>query len=134
MGAVRKAKVAEERLDGAYLGVETSVRGLKWRERLEGPAVNTAIAISQRYGLPELLGRVLAARGVGLDDVPVVLDPSIKALMPDPSTLRDMDKGAARLEMDVYLDDGGMSRLLFEDNIEFWVSILANFEKHINGD
>ena len=27
----------------------------------------------------------------------MVLDPSIKALMPDPSTLRDMDKGAARL-------------------------------------
>jgi single-stranded-DNA-specific exonuclease len=44
---------------------------------------------------------VLGARaGLALaflvDDVPVVLDPSIKALMPDPSTLRDMDKGAAR--------------------------------------
>src|SRR4029077_7698877 len=30
-------------------------------------------------------------------EVPNVLDPSIKALMPDPSTLRDMDKAAARL-------------------------------------
>jgi single-stranded-DNA-specific exonuclease len=80
-----------------YLGVEQSVRGLAWRERLEGAAANTATAISQRYGLPELLGRVLAARNIGLDEVPVVLDPSIKALMPDPSTLRDMDKGAARL-------------------------------------
>ncbi len=29
--------------------------------------------------------------------MPVALDPTIKALMPDPSTLRDMDKGAARL-------------------------------------
>jgi single-stranded-DNA-specific exonuclease len=29
--------------------------------------------------------------------VPVALDPTIKALMPDPSTLRDMDRGAARL-------------------------------------
>jgi single-stranded-DNA-specific exonuclease len=40
---------------------------------------------------------VLAARGVGLGDVPMVLDPTLKALMPDPSTLRDMEKGAARL-------------------------------------
>jgi single-stranded-DNA-specific exonuclease len=82
---------------GAFLGVERSVRGMQWRERLEGAAVNTAVAISQRYGLPELLGRVLAGRAIGLDEVPNVLDPSIKALMPDPSTLRDMDKAAARL-------------------------------------
>ena len=60
-------------------------------------AAGTAVAISQRHALPELLGRVLAARGVGLDEVPVALDPTIKALMPDPSSLRDMDKGAARL-------------------------------------
>ena len=46
---------------------------------------------------PNLLGRVLAARGIGIDDVPVTLDPTIKALMPDPSTLRDMDKAAARI-------------------------------------
>src|SRR3954467_4643794 len=35
------------------------------------------------------------------------------------------------LEMDVDLDDGGLSPLLFIDNIEFWASILADFEKHI---
>lgn len=35
------------------------------------------------------------------------------------------------LEMDVDLDDGGISPLLFVDNIEFWASILAAFEKHI---
>ena len=49
-----------ESAHGAFLGVEHSVRGMQWRERLEGAAVNTAVAISQRYGLPELLGRVLA--------------------------------------------------------------------------
>lgn len=41
------------------------------------------------------------------------------------------DSGAARVEMDVDLDDGGMSTKLFEDNLEFWVSIMAAFEKHI---
>jgi hypothetical protein len=35
------------------------------------------------------------------------------------------------LEMDVDLDDGGLSSALFIDNIEFWASILADFERHI---
>jgi Putative bacterial sensory transduction regulator len=35
------------------------------------------------------------------------------------------------LEMDVDLDDGGVSTLLFIDNIEFWASVLGNFERHI---
>jgi Putative bacterial sensory transduction regulator len=41
------------------------------------------------------------------------------------------DSGAARIEMDVDLDDGGMSAKLFEDNIEFWVVTMGAFEKHI---
>lgn len=44
------------------------------------------------------------------------------------------DTGSVRLEMDVDLDDGGMSELLFQDNVEFWVAIMASFEKHINSD
>jgi len=35
------------------------------------------------------------------------------------------------IEMDVDLDDGGVSKALFTDNLEFWASVLANFEKHI---
>jgi single-stranded-DNA-specific exonuclease len=97
MRAVRSTRIGEEAIERAFLGVERSARGMQWRERLQGAAINTAIAISQRYGLPELLGRVLAARGIALEDVPNVLEPSIKALMPDPSTLRDMDKAAVRL-------------------------------------
>jgi single-stranded-DNA-specific exonuclease len=95
MGAVRKR--AQDGEEPAFLGVRASARGLKWRERLTPGAAKTAVAISQHHGLPDVLGRVLAARGVALHEVPSVLDPSIKALMPDPSTLRDMDKGAVRL-------------------------------------
>lgn len=97
MGAVRKALAVEEIAGAAFLGVTASARGLAWRDRLDAAAAMTAIAICQRHGLPELLGRVLAARGIGIDEVPVALDPSLKALMPDPSTVQDMDKGAARL-------------------------------------
>jgi single-stranded-DNA-specific exonuclease len=96
LGAVHKLRPAGF-AEGAYLGVTASARGLAWRERLDPVAAKTAAAISQRHDLPELLGRVLAARGVGLEEVPVALDPSIKALMPDPSGVRDMDEGAARL-------------------------------------
>jgi len=84
MGAARKPRPAE-RGDAGYLGVTASARGMAWRERLDPAAAGTAVAISQRHALPELLGRVLAARGIGLADLPVALDPTIKALMPDPS-------------------------------------------------
>lgn len=91
-----KADLVEASLP-AFLGVNQSVRGFTWRERLDPAAKLVADAISQRYGLPELLGRVLAARGVGLDEVEVVLEPTLKALMPDPATLKGMTEAAARL-------------------------------------
>lgn len=82
---------------GPLLGVSQSARGLRWIERLPRERAGVAEAISQQHDLPELLGRVLAARGVDPTDVAVVLDPTIRALMPDPSTLKDMDVAAARL-------------------------------------
>ena len=81
----------------AFLGVTSSARGYAWRERLQPGQKLIADAIAQRHGLPELLGRMLAARGVGLDGVETFLDPTLKALMPDPSVLQGMDAAAARL-------------------------------------
>ena len=43
------------------------------------------------------MARVLAGRGVAADDAPAFLTPTLKTLMPDPSTLTDMDKAAARI-------------------------------------
>jgi len=97
MTAVRKARIDVQTGETAFLGVTHSARGFRWEETLEAPQLNEALAISQQHGLPELLGRVLAARGVTLDEVPVFLDPTIRALMPDPSTLTDMDKAAKRI-------------------------------------
>ncbi|WP_368413987.1 single-stranded-DNA-specific exonuclease RecJ [Falsiroseomonas sp.] len=81
--------------EGPVLGVERSATGRRWIWR-QGEA-RTGLGIAQRLGLPELVGRLLAARGVGLDDAPAFLEPTLRALMPDPSTLRDMDVAAARL-------------------------------------
>jgi single-stranded-DNA-specific exonuclease len=94
---VSAAAVAGASTDEAFLGVVRSARGLVWRERLAGADINRALMISQRHSLPELLGRVIAARGIGADETPVFLDPTLKALMPDPSTLQGMDATAARL-------------------------------------
>jgi Putative bacterial sensory transduction regulator len=35
------------------------------------------------------------------------------------------------VEMDIDLDDGGVSNALFLDNLEFWTSSLGEFERHI---
>ncbi|MFO1171526.1 MAG: single-stranded-DNA-specific exonuclease RecJ [Hyphomicrobiaceae bacterium] len=80
-----------------FLGVVQSARGFQWTSRLGPGQANLASAISERHNLPELLGRVLAARGATLESVPVLLDPTLKALMPDPSSLAGMEKAAERL-------------------------------------
>ncbi len=83
--------------DQAFLGVARSVRGLRWSDRLSPERSPIATAICQQHGLPDLLGRVLAARGAAPDNVETWLSPTLRDLLPDPASLRDMEKGAARL-------------------------------------
>ena len=56
-----------------------------------------AAALSQRHGLPEIVARVLAARGVGLGEVESFLAPRLRDLLPEPCRLKDMRAGAERL-------------------------------------
>ena len=49
-------------------------------------------ALAQATGLPDVLARILAARSVGASETTAYLDPKLRDLMPDPSTLRDMDR------------------------------------------
>lgn len=78
-----------------FLGVSRSITGRSWRTR-SFPA-RDAQAIAEKNDLPELLGRVLAARGVGLEAVEDYLNPTLRRFMPQPSALLDMEKGADRL-------------------------------------
>jgi len=84
-----------------FLGVEKSVTGRAWKDRLDERGVARALTIAQRHGLPELLARILAGRGVEPDEVEAFLDPTIKRLMPDPHMLTDMEKAADRLSFAV---------------------------------
>jgi len=81
----------------AFLGVEQSISGQRWVSRLDQAGQNRALAISQIHGYSDLLGRVLAGRGVVLDDAASFLDPTLRSLMPDPDTLTDCRKAADRL-------------------------------------
>jgi single-stranded-DNA-specific exonuclease len=80
-----------------FLGVERSACGRAWRDRLDERAQPRALAIAQRHDVPELLARILAGRGVEVDEVATFLDPTVRALMPDPDTLADMHAAAMRL-------------------------------------
>ncbi|CDN47721.1 single-stranded-DNA-specific exonuclease RecJ [Neorhizobium galegae] len=81
----------------AFLGVERSAGDQRWVSRLDQAAQNRALAIAQVHGIPDLVARVLAGRGVTLDDAPAFLDPTIRSLMPDPYTLTDCEKAVLRL-------------------------------------
>ncbi len=83
--------------DGAVnvFDVERSFCGRRWRIR-DGDA-RTAEALSQRFELPEIVGRVLSARGVALDGAETFLQPTLRRLLPDPDALNDMDRAAERL-------------------------------------
>ena len=88
-----------EKLDPApyFLGVDRSVTGRAWASRLDGRAEAVATAIAQRGVASECVARVLAGRGLTPDGAARFLSPSLKQDLPDPSTLADMDRAAARL-------------------------------------
>ncbi|MGJ5620181.1 single-stranded-DNA-specific exonuclease RecJ [Sulfitobacter sp. MF3-043] len=79
----------------AYLGVETSLTGRRW----VGPGVDVeraAEVLAQRTDLPEPVCQVLARRGVAPPEADAFLAPSIRDLLPDPRSLKDMESAARR--------------------------------------
>ncbi len=80
-----------------FLGVAKSARGRAWRDRLDTRGTALALAIAQRHGVPDMLARILAGRGVEAADAESYLDPTVKRLMPDPETLTGMREAAARI-------------------------------------
>jgi single-stranded-DNA-specific exonuclease len=80
-----------------FLDVKQSATGHSWAHRLDARGENAALAIAQNHGIPDIVARVLAGRGVGQDEAQRFLDPTIRDLLPDPRSLTDMDKAAARI-------------------------------------
>ncbi|MFY9319000.1 single-stranded-DNA-specific exonuclease RecJ [Lentibacter algarum] len=109
----------------AFLGVETSLTGRKWL----GPTVElerAAELIVQDTDLPRALAQVLARRGVSAQKAASFLAPQLRELMPDPRSLKDMERASARIvraldgreRVAIFADydvDGGTSAALLID-------------------
>lgn len=93
MSAAAKISTAH---GAAFLGVERSLTGRRWRAR--DADIGMVEALRRRFSLPEIAARLLAARGVGLEHAEAFLAPTLKTHFPDPSSFADMDEAARVIE------------------------------------
>jgi single-stranded-DNA-specific exonuclease len=79
----------------SFLGVEASLTGRRWI----GPSIEeirAAETLEQQAQLPSAVCQVLARRGVQATEAQQFLAPSLRDLLPDPRSLKDMTKAAER--------------------------------------
>jgi single-stranded-DNA-specific exonuclease len=96
MSILENQQELEGRLESSLILEEAlSALGKKWE--LTQSDERAALQICQTYNLPLVIGQILASRGIDFQDVEVFLDPSLKVQLPNPSTLKDMDKAADRI-------------------------------------
>lgn len=109
----------------SYLGVESSLTGRRW----VGPGpeeTRQAETLVQRTGRSHALCAVLARLGVTAEEVDSYLAPTLRGLLPDPRSLKDMEPAAARFlqavsrreRIAIFADydvDGGTSAALLID-------------------
>lgn len=81
----------------AFLGVTSSATGRQWVDRLPHGSLRLVRGLAERLELPEIVARILLARGVEPDAAEAFLAPRLRDLMPDPRSLTDMERAAARL-------------------------------------
>ncbi|MEO9574571.1 MAG: single-stranded-DNA-specific exonuclease RecJ [Tateyamaria sp.] len=80
----------------AFLGVEQSLSGRTW----VGPSADmarTAEALAQQTALPQPVCQILARAGIDANAAQDYLAPTLRDLMPDPRSLRDMEQAATRV-------------------------------------
>ncbi|MFN0263363.1 single-stranded-DNA-specific exonuclease RecJ [Tepidamorphus sp. 3E244] len=81
----------------ALLGVTASACGRRWVDRLPEGALRLVHGLAERLDIPEIVARVLLARGVDPDDAEAFLEPRLRDTMPDPRSLTDCQAAAARI-------------------------------------
>ena len=78
----------------ALLDVTSSARARKWVLRNEDEDKTKALTLKN---ISHIGAQIMAGRGIAPTDADDFLAPTLRGLMPDPSTLVDMDKAAARI-------------------------------------
>jgi single-stranded-DNA-specific exonuclease len=76
-------------------GVSRSFSGRRWR--VADGDEDEIRAMAAEHGIPQVLARILAARGISAKDAADYLNPTLKRLLPEPLALKDMDKAVARV-------------------------------------
>jgi single-stranded-DNA-specific exonuclease len=94
----------------AAFGVARSFSGRRWIIQHTDEAV--ARALVRAGGVSEPLAHILALRGVNTDTLEDALAPTLKRLLPEPLTLKDMDKAVARAMRAI---EGGEQIAVFGD-------------------
>ncbi len=81
--------------DKAFLGIASSATGRRWVGPT-GEEDRLAEAMAQDTQLPAPLCRILVRRGVTAQDTAAFLAPTLRDLLPDPRTMKDMDAATTR--------------------------------------
>lgn len=79
----------------AVLDVLQSISGLTWE--MQDVDEREVLTLTQRFGMPEVMARILSSRGVTADTAEDFLNPTLKKNLPNPLTLKDMEKAANRM-------------------------------------
>ncbi len=79
----------------ATFGVSRSFSGRRWHLRAADESAVRALA--SEHAISTQLARVLTAREVATADIPDLLNPTLKRLLPEPNLLADMELAVARV-------------------------------------
>lgn len=121
--------MADKSSSSAFLGVSRSLSGKAWRQRPTDDAL--AAEHARKLQTADIVGRLLAARGVKPEEAQLFLNPTLKELFPDPSSFADMDKAAEVIlgaivsgkKVAVFADydvDGGTSSAILARYFRAW--------------
>ncbi|WP_455478336.1 single-stranded-DNA-specific exonuclease RecJ [Bartonella sp. B10] len=80
-----------------FLNIKSSACGQSWLDALDARGVSNARFISQKFGFPDQLARVLSARNVDESEAVTFINPNLRTLMPDPESFADMQCAAERI-------------------------------------
>ena len=72
-----------------------SVNGLDWQLKLADDRL--VLEIVQKFDVPEIVARILVSRGISAEEVTSFLTPTLKQNLPNPFSLKDMEKAATRM-------------------------------------
>lgn len=101
---MKQAALAGDGDRATVLGVSRSVLGRRWVER---PAdTSEVLRIAQTLRAPDVIARLLHARGVAAPAADGFLNPTLKNDLPDPSVIRDMDLAVDRLAAAIEAREG----------------------------